>query len=59
MDYFIISKGRKGFVHAISKIFEDNKDIKVIPDRRVGNDKSYSGPERRDSDKIERIPRYG
>ena len=55
MDYFVISRYHKNLTDAISKIFEETKDIKVIPDRRVDQNREYSGPERRKVNKIEKI----
>tara|TARA_R100000008_G_C3555917_1_gene153185 strand:- start:12 stop:224 length:213 start_codon:yes stop_codon:yes gene_type:complete len=42
MDYFIVSKSHKGLAEAISKIFEKDKSVKVIYDRREGqNNNGY------------------
>ena len=40
--YFIVSKSHKGLAEAISKIFEKDKSVKVIYDRREGqNNNGY------------------
>jgi hypothetical protein len=36
MDYFVVSKSHKGLAEVISKIFEYDKNVKVIYDRREG-----------------------
>ena len=55
MNYFVISRGYEDLGSVISKIFEENKEVKVISDRRKDNNKNYSGLERRKVNKVEKI----
>ena len=55
MDYFVISRGYENLGNAISKIFEDTRDVKVIPERRKSKNQNYSGSERRKFNKVEKI----
>tara|TARA_Y100000296_G_C5124346_1_gene232062 strand:+ start:745 stop:918 length:174 start_codon:yes stop_codon:yes gene_type:complete len=55
MDYFVISQGYERLGNIISKIFEDAKDVKVIPDRRKNKNQEFSGFERRKFNKAEKI----
>jgi len=47
MDYFIVSKSHKGLAETISKIFEKDKTIEVIFDRRENQNNSEHESDRR------------
>ena len=55
MDYFVVSKSYKGLAEVISKIFENDKTVKVIHDRRVVDQDNVYQFDRRSLNKYDKI----
>jgi|TARA_R110000824_G_scaffold105462_1_gene249648 hypothetical protein len=55
MDYFVVSKGHKGLAEVISKIFENDKSVKVIYDRREAEQRNVYQFDRRSLNKHDKI----
>jgi len=55
MDYFVVSKSHKGLAEVISKIFEYDKNVKVIYDRREGQQDNVCQFDRRTLNKFGKI----
>lgn len=55
MDYFVVSKSHKDLAEVISKIFENDKTVKVIHDRRVIDQDNVYQFDRRSLNKYDKI----
>jgi hypothetical protein len=55
MDYFVVSKSHKGLAEVISKIFENDKSVKVIYDRREEDQSNVYQFDRRSLNKFDKI----